>query len=156
MGNTTWYERFVPFPEIQSKLSTSFELQSIHDPWAAVGDRVLFLLVSFSFLLSVFLLPAFFCVCSFARCFCSEILFSVKPCFYFAGSHFSVIFNCRFLFVPHRIQRVIHGTLPLSGTIRLNFYCDEEIAAWSGSLLQALFSFRLYNSRSISLCQYLF
>ena len=66
---------FVPFPEIQSKLSSFFELQLIHNPWAAVGDRFLLIrgfLLSFFVPLPPLLFPAFFCVYSFARCFCSE------------------------------------------------------------------------------------
>lgn len=60
---------FVPFPEIQSNLSSLsslFELQLIHDPWAAVGDRVLMLRGFFLFLslffpsFAAFLFPAFF------------------------------------------------------------------------------------------------
>ena len=60
---------FVPFPEIQSKLSSFFALQLIHNPWAAVGDRVFVSLRLFS---CRFFVSCFFCVYSFARCLCSE------------------------------------------------------------------------------------
>ena len=129
--------------------SCSFRLQLIHDPWAAVGDRVLFLRFLLFLPSATYLFPAFFCVCSFSRCFILNSV-SVKPS-YFAGSqcHFPVIFNCQclFLFVPHRIQSVIHGTLLLPGTVR-TFFLSQKRLEYNG--MGFCRSFRLF-----SLCSYI-
>jgi hypothetical protein len=66
--NMSWYQCSSRSPKSnsnRSSLSSLFELQLIHDPWAAVGDRVL-MLRGFSFLslgnrffLPLSLFPAF-------------------------------------------------------------------------------------------------
>lgn len=78
--------------------------------------------------------------------------------FFVSGDHIPVIFNCRSVrvYIPHRVKSVGHGTLLLSGTVRLFSMSGIIAVEWRLVGWKVSFSFWLYHSRSQSVCQALF